>query len=106
MPRSVDQSREGGHNAPGDHNSGRPFPRAPELYEQCSWNFQKNIAEKEDARAETEYLVGEAELTSHVEAGEPYIDAIEKGNDIKNEKERQEPAIDTLSSTFFEGGAA
>ena len=76
------QPRERGYQAPGDHDACNPFARAPQFYEQCSWNLEQHISNKENAGAETKNLVGESQFTCHLQTGEADVDAIQKRNDV------------------------
>ena len=53
----MNEAREPGQQAPDDHDAGDPLARAPDFGQHRAGNFQQAVSEKEDARAESEYLV-------------------------------------------------
>src|SRR5205823_535694 len=90
----MNEAREPGQQSPDDHDAGDPFPRAPDFGQHRAGNLQEAISEKEDARAEAEYLVRESELARHLQSREADVDAIEVGSYVEQEKEWKQTAGD------------
>ncbi len=64
----MNQTGEGGDEAPTDKNASDPFAGAPNFGENPARNFQQAVAGKENARAKSEYGVGEAQILGHLKA--------------------------------------
>ena len=50
----VNAANEDGAEPPGQHDPENPEPGAPALDDQGSWDFEQDVAEKEDARVQAE----------------------------------------------------
>ena len=90
-PGNAVHEREGaGNDRPGEHDAGNP-PARPELLEgEVAGHFKEEVAEKENAGAESVHRVGEAEGGGHLQFGEANIDAVEERHDVAHEQQRQQ----------------
>src|SRR5258707_650623 len=59
--------------------------RAPSLYDDRAGDFQQEIADEEESRAQSKLGVGEAQGPGHLQVREADIYAIQIGNDVHHE---------------------
>ena len=85
--RSANQRERAGDEAPRDHDAGDPGARAKPLQSQIARHFQKEIAEKEDARAEAIGLGIDADRLVHLQRGEADIHAVDVVDQIGSDQE-------------------
>src|SRR5207344_1389418 len=71
----VDESHPDRDHTPRDHDARNPAACAPLLDENASWNFEKEIAEKENAGTEAQHIIGEGEIAFHLKLSVTEIDA-------------------------------
>ena len=89
-------------DAPGDHDAGDPDARADLFQEDVRWHFEDEISDEEQAGAEAEGGLAQAERLVHVELGKADIDAIEIGHEIADDQERDQPPHHLADDTFFQ----
>ena len=77
--------------------------RAPTLCRMMVEGTSKSeVAKEEDAGAEAEHLRRQANISVHGQGGKAYVDAVEKGYEVKQHQERNEPPGDLANRTLFE----
>ena len=76
--------------SPRDHNGCNPRARTAAVRDHGSRNLQQAETEEEDPRSESEYLVGEVQLSSHVETGEPDVYAVNERRHVNQEEIREQ----------------
>src|SRR5260370_1804472 len=107
-PEDIEANRASGEGhrdrdqAPGDHDPADPEARSDIVQDDGGGHFEGEVAEEEDARAEAEHLRRQAHILVHGQRGEAYVDAIEKGYEVKEHQERNEPPGYLPNRTLFE----
>src|SRR5579863_6018196 len=96
--RGVNESGKGRNRSPDDHGQTNDAARAPSFHQQRAWNLQRHIADKENAGAQSEHPVAEAELASHSDCGVGDAGAIEIVGDIEGEKKWQQAQCGVMPS--------
>ena len=86
---------------PADHDAGDPAPRSDAREDQVAGDFEKRVAEEENAGAEAVGHVRESERGVHLQRCEADVDAIEVRHDVEQEEER-----DQAATGFGDGVAA
>jgi hypothetical protein len=104
LHRRTDKCRASRNQAPSDENSREPFARAPSFDEECTGNFQREIAEEEDADAQAEDFVGELQVAGHAQLGEADIGPVEISHQIKKDHQRHDAPGDFASQHSGPGG--
>ena len=67
--------------------------RAPLLDQQRARNLEQEIADEEDARAEPEHGVREAEVAGHLQGGVADVHAVHVVEDVEEEQKRRQPSV-------------
>src|SRR5690348_6549267 len=96
----VHGRHEDGDQPPSDQDSRDPLTSAPTLHDQRTRYFKKEISDGEDAGAEAKNAIAEVQVAGHLQTRIAHIDAIQKGDDVQNEKERQQAAGDAPRSAL------
>ena len=99
-----DKCRAGRDQAPGDQNPREPFARAPAFDEQRAGNFQREIAEEEDADAQAEDFVGELQVAGHAQLREADIGPVEISHQINEDHQRHDAPGDFAPQQGGPGG--
>ena len=84
------------HDSPADQDPGNPSPCSDALEDQVAGDFEEAVADEEQARALAKLRVVQAEILLQSGCGESDVDAIEVGNDVTNEGERNQPPDDAV----------
>src|SRR5215813_10736754 len=100
--RAPDESHRNRDQAPGDHDATDPEARPYLVQDDGGGDFEQEVAEEEDARAKAEHLRCQANFLIHGQGGEANIDAIEKGNEVQEHEERNEPPSYLSNRALFE----
>src|SRR5438477_2683175 len=77
------------NETPRDEDARKPFARAPPFHKQRARNLENEITDKEDTDTEAKNLLGKLQVAGHAQFGEANVGAVEIGNDIKQEDQRQ-----------------
>jgi hypothetical protein len=88
--RAGDEHHRNRQYAPARHDARDPAPRTEALQQQIARHFEEEIADEEHAGAETEGIGSEADILVHGQRGEADIDAVEIGQDVAGEQQREE----------------
>ncbi len=83
-------------DSPGDHDPADPLASTPALDQECAGDLENEIADEEYPHAETECRLGEPErleIGLHRELGEADVDAVDVGDHIAYEQDREEPDV-------------
>jgi hypothetical protein len=88
---SVHEAGQHRHNSPANQDSGDPDPRSDLVQQQIAGDFKEEVAEKENPEDQSVLLAGDRQLPIHRERRKPDVDAIEKGNDKKQEDKNPYP---------------
>ena len=83
------KSKATGDQPPGEHDARDPTPGAEALQQQIGRHFEQEISDEEQSGAKSERRVVQAQGLVHLQLGEADIDAIQKGDEIANDQERQ-----------------
>ena len=94
LRRARDEPGERRQGAPRDQARPDEDARAPQLEQHRRRHLQQEISDEEDAGAEAEDGVREAELAGHLQRGEAHVDADRVVEDVEHEQERQQPQGD------------
>jgi hypothetical protein len=86
----VDEAREDGGDAPGNHDAGGPFSGAPTLDNDGAGNLKQDVADVEHGHAQAVDPVGEAKIKIHAQRGERNVGSIKVGDDVEEEYEGKE----------------
>ena len=98
----MDEGSQRRHDSPGNHDPADPLSGAPALDDQGSGDFEDQVADEEHAHAEAEGRLGEAQrfqVGLHSELGEADVDAVDIGDHVAHEQDRQEPEVGFRSGT-------
>ena len=90
----VDEPAERGERTPHDEAQRDELARAPQLGDERRGNLQKEIPDEEDAGAEAEDGVREAEVAGHLQRGVADVDAVQVVEHVQHEEKRHQPADD------------
>ena len=78
-----------------------PHARAEFFQEDVAGDLEEEIADEEDAGAGGESGVAQREILEHLQLGEADIDAIEIGEDVAEEEEREQADVGLVVSLRF-----
>src|SRR5207237_1665704 len=87
-PRAADEHHRRRDQAPGDHDARDPEARTQALEQQVARHLEEEVTDEEDAGTAAIDPVVEAEICPHLERCEADIDAVEVGDDVEHEHER------------------
>ncbi len=85
--RSLHECHGAGDQAPGDHHPGDPDAGADLLQHEVRRHLEQEIAEEEDAGAETEHGGREPQLLVHGQRREADVDAVDEGYEVEQHHE-------------------
>ena len=88
------EERRHRHEAPDDHDAGNPEARANAGEDQVARNLEEAIAEKEETGADTVGRVVQSEVPLQFGGRKPDVHAVDVGDDVADERERDEAAGD------------
>ena len=97
LQRRAHERSQRRYKTPRDENARKPFTGAPMLDQERAGNFQDEIAEEEDAETQPEHLLGKLQVAGHAQLGEADIGAIEVGDNVDCEHQRQHAPGDLAS---------
>ena len=100
--RSGDEHEARRDQAPGDHDARDPDARADLMKNDVARHLEQEIAEEENACAETVGGFAEAEVRRHLELREADIDAVEIGDDVTQHQKRHEAPGDFAVGALFD----
>ena len=101
-PRPLDEHHRRREHAPDDHDRGQPAPRAEARQRQVARHAEDHVAEREDAGAEPEDRVAEAEVVLQLELREAHVHAVEVRDHVDHEEERDQPPCGLAEGPFLE----
>lgn len=87
----FDEAAERGHQAPGDHDAGQPFARAPAFHDKTAGDFEEEVSNEKDARAQADCGIGEPEFALHLELCDAEVCAIDIRKQIRNDEQGHQP---------------
>ena len=87
-PRAGDKYHRSRNDAPDHHDHRDPLARAHLGQSQVAGHLKKEISGKEDSCAQAIDFIAEAQLPFHLQGGKTHVDAIQVGDDIKQETGR------------------
>src|SRR5580698_7389537 len=90
------------NDPPGDHDACDPDARADLFQEDVGGDFEQEISDEEQSRAQSESGFAQTERLVHVQLGEADIDAIEIGYEIAQDQERNQPRHDLADDTLLD----
>ena len=88
--------------SPEHHDARDPHARTDALQQQVARHFEEEVADEEHARADPVGGVRQAEVGLHLQPREPDVDAIQVGEDVAQEQERQQPPRHRAVGAGFE----
>ena len=91
-----------GQDSPADHDASDPFAGAELFQEQVGGNLKDEIREEEDAGAEPERGLRQAEVLAHGERGEAHVHPVQVGDEVAQHQERHEPHGDPPDCPAFQ----
>jgi len=91
----MNEAHRNRDDAPADHDSGDPSACAPLFHEKAAGNFQKEVADKENAGAVSQDIVTEGKVSLHLQLRITEIHAVEVGNDKEQEHIRHDAPHDS-----------
>jgi hypothetical protein len=86
FPFGRNKPHPDGEDSPGNHDSRDPFARAPSLDNQSARDFEQEVADEEDSRAEAEDRFAERQVFFHPKLCESDVDPVNESNDVKSEQ--------------------
>src|SRR5262249_58784289 len=103
FPLGRNEPHPDGEDPPCDHNPRDPFTRAPSLDDQGAWDFEQEVADEEDPRAETEDGLTEGQVFFHPKLCETDVDSVNECDDVKNEQIRDDVKRNTSPHALTHG---
>src|SRR6202044_2803509 len=91
---SMDEPHKHRDDSPRDHDAGDPPPGTPALDDERSGNFQQNVADEKDSRAQTKHPVAESQIMRHFECRVGDVYAVQESNDVEQPEEGQQTKRD------------
>ena len=85
---------QGRDDAPGDDDAADPDARSDLVQHDVAGDFEGEVAEEEDAGANSIDAVAELEITQHLKFGEAYVNAVDVGNDVADHEDRHDAPCD------------
>src|SRR5438876_10553840 len=82
LPGGCYKGCQRGDEPPGDQYSGEPLARAPMFYEQCSGNFQNQIADEKDSKTKAEDGFRKLQVIRHRQLRKTHVCPVEVSDDI------------------------
>ncbi len=92
-PRVVHEHRRHRDESPADHDARDPQPRADTLEDEVARDFEQAVTEEEQARGQAVLCRGEPEFALEIRRDEPDVHPIDVGDDVADERERDEAAL-------------
>ena len=86
------EHHRGGHDPPGDHDPRDPDARPEPVQQQVARDLEDGVAQEEDPGAESVRGVAQADVRVHLQRREPDVYAIQVGDDVQQEHERDQAA--------------
>ena len=90
----ADEHRRHRHEAPADHDARDPAAGADAIEDQIAGNLEQAVAEKEQPGAEPVFGGAQAEILLQLPRREPDVDAVDVGDHVADEGERDNAAVD------------
>jgi hypothetical protein len=84
------KGHQAGEQSPAQHDAGDPFARAEAFEQQIGRHLEDEIGDEEDAGAEAESGLRQAEILVHGERGKAHIDPVEIGDEVADDEEGYE----------------
>jgi hypothetical protein len=97
-----DEHREAGNDAPRDHDPRDPDARADLVQDDVAGDFEDEITEEKDARAEAIDGIAQAEIGGHLQLREAHVYSIQICHHITKQQQWREPPRDLLIRSRFE----
>jgi hypothetical protein len=73
------------------------------VQEQIAWNFEKEVPKKENPRDQSKLLAADRQFLVHRQRRKSDVDPIEKGNDVEQKDEGNNPPPQFLNRSGFTG---
>jgi hypothetical protein len=102
----ADQRERRRDQAPRDHDARNPGARAEPLQRQVAGHFEDEVADEEDAGAETVGLRVDADRLVHLQRGEADVDPVDVADQVGQQQERHQPPRDAAHGRGFERGGS
>jgi hypothetical protein len=80
-----------------------PDPSSDFVQQQIAGDFKDEVAEKENPKDQSVLLAGDGQLFVHRQRRKPNVEAIEKGNDEKQEDKGKNPDPQFSNRSRFDG---
>src|SRR5208283_3915887 len=75
------------NDSPGDHDAGNPQPCTPSLDDKRSWDFQQNVSDEKNSRAQSEHPVAEPQTVRHFQRRIGNVHPVQESNHVKYPEE-------------------
>ena len=99
--RVVDEGHDGGEDAPRDHDARDPYPRADLFHDYVARHLEDEVAQEERSERKSEVGRGQLKITSHRQACEADINAINVSQNVGQHREWQQAQVDLAHRGFF-----
>src|SRR5262249_21660415 len=96
-----DRRGQRSENTPGDHDARDPKARPDFLHDHITGHLEQEVAPVECSYSKTERGGRHVEVTTHGQAGEAYIDAVDIGEEGGDDGERQQAQVNLAHRRFF-----
>src|SRR4029079_16587605 len=100
--RVEDEGHRAGEDAPSNHYACDPETRADLFHDHVARHLEDKVAEKERSQRETEIGSAKMQVAAHRETGKTDVDAVDVGQDVGENSERQQTPIDLPHRRFFD----
>ena len=104
LQRRLHEHQNGRAKAPAHHDAEQRLARADLLQHQVARHLEDQVADEEDAGAESIGFVAEGKRLLHLQLGEADIDAVEEGDDVADDQERHQPPYELGEQRLVGGG--
>src|SRR5882757_4769883 len=96
----MDEGHQDRDHAPGDHDASDPAAGPPAFYNQRPRDFQQEVAEKENTRTKANDAFAETKIVWHLQRRGANVHAVDEGNHIKQEEEREKAPRDATPGSL------
>src|ERR1700740_3356195 len=100
---SVHEAGQHRHNSPANQDSSDPDACSDFVQEQVAGDFKEEVAKKENPEDQSVLLACDRQLSVSRQRRKPNVDAIEKGNDEKQEDKGKNPDAEFPNRSGLDG---
>ncbi len=98
----MHEAGQSSQDSPSNQDPCNPDASSDLVQQEIARDLEKAITKEEDSGRESDLLAGHGQFLVHSQRGEPDVDAVHEGDDIKNEQERKESELEFSDGPAFD----